>query len=183
MNRRDDTDPEIWERRLRELLQEIRVAQTGVQILFAFLITLPFSARFGGITQLEETVYVVTLCVAAASAALLIAPVAYRRQALRRGLKPRLVRAASVLAQLGLIFQLLAISGAVFLVVDVVAGLRWAAGICALLAAIYVLLWYVLPALDALRHKPKSASRAAATTGPPSRSSPSTPSNNQHNGR
>ncbi len=183
MNQRRETDLESWDRRLLELLQEIRVAQTGGQILFAFLLTLPFSTRFAEVTRLETLVYVLTLCFAAISMALLIAPVAYHRQVFRRGLKPRLVQTASVLAQLGLVFLLLAISGAVFLVVDVVAGLRWAAGICALLAAIYVLLWYVLPVVDALRQSPNIASKDAAMSGPPSRTRPSTPSRSQHNGR
>ncbi len=183
MNSRNETDLESWDRRLIELLQEIRVAQTGGQILFAFLLTLPFSARFAEVNDTEQVVYVLTLCFAAVSMALLIAPVAYHRHVFREGRKPRLVQTASVLAQAGLAALLLAIAGAVFLVVDVVAGVRWASGLCALLAGIYVLLWYVLPVVDALRHKPNMASSAAASNGPPSRTSPSTPSSSQHNGR
>jgi hypothetical protein len=182
-NRRNETDLESWDRRLMELLQEIRVAQTGGQILFAFLLTLPFSARFAEVTSLERTVYVLTLCFAAISMALLIAPAAYHRQVFRQGLKPRLVQTASVLAQAGLAALLLAITGAVFLVLDVVAGLKWAASLAAVLAGIYVLLWYVLPVFDALRHSPNIANNDAATNGPPSRTSPSTPSSSQHSGR
>ena len=183
MTRRNETDLESWDRRLIELLQEIRVAQTGGQILFAFLLTLPFSARFGEVNNLERTVYVMTLCSAAVSMALLIAPVAYHRQVFRQGLKPRLVQTASVLAQAGLVALLLAITGAVFLVLDVVAGLRWAAALAGILAGIYVLLWYVLPVFDALRHSPNIASAEAASNGPPSRTRPSTPSSSQQSGR
>jgi len=183
MKSRNETTMESWDRRLIELLQEIRVAQTGGQILFAFLLTLPFSARFAEVNDMEQVVYVLTLCFAAISMALLIAPVAYHRRVFRQGLKPRLVQTASVLAQAGLAALLLAIAGAVFLVVDVVAGVRWASGLCALLAGVYVLLWYVLPAVDELRQSPNMASSAAASNGPPSRTKPSTPSSSQHNGR
>jgi O-antigen/teichoic acid export membrane protein len=183
VNTRHETDLESWDRRLLELLQEIRVAQTGGQILFAFLLTLPFSARFAEVNSLERTVYILTLCFAATSMALLIAPVAYHRQVFRQGLKPRLVQTASVLAQAGLVALLLAIIGAVFLVLDVVAGLTWAAVVAAIVAGIYVLLWYVLPVFDALRHSPNIASAEAASNGPPSRTRPSTPSRSQHSGR
>jgi O-antigen/teichoic acid export membrane protein len=144
---RDETELERWDRNFTELLQELRVAQTGVQILFAFLLTLPFSVRFDRVSSLDEAVYVATLLAAATSTALLIAPVSYHRRVFRQGRKPQLVRTASALAQAGLAALLLAIVGAVFVVLDVVAGLGWAAGLVAAVAAVYVALWYVLPML------------------------------------
>lgn len=143
-----DDSKEQWDRRFAELLQEIRVAQTGGQILFAFLLTLPFYNSFGEIDGVDKVVYVLTLLAATASMALLIAPVSYHRQVFRQGRKPQLVTTASTLAQAGLGAFLVALSGAVFLVIDVVAGLTWAAILCAATVLVYVLLWYVLPAVD-----------------------------------
>jgi hypothetical protein len=148
---RDETEMERWDRNFTELLQELRVAQTGVQILFAFLLTLPFSARFRHVTSVDKTVYVITLLASAAATALLIAPVSYHRRVFRKGRKPELVRTASVLAQAGLAALLLAIIGAVFVVLDVVAGTALAAVMAAVITLLYVSLWYVLPALT--RHK------------------------------
>jgi Family of unknown function (DUF6328) len=144
---RDETPLERWDRNFTELLQELRVAQTGVQILFAFLLTLPFSARFHAVGGLAKTVYVITLFAAATASALLIAPVSYHRRVFRKGRKAQLVRIASSLAQAGLLALLVAIVGAVFLVLDVVAGLGWAAGLTAGIAVLYVGLWYLLPLL------------------------------------
>jgi O-antigen/teichoic acid export membrane protein len=142
---RDETNLERWDRNFIELLQELRVAQTGVQILFAFLLTLPFTNRFGDVSELDKVVYVITLVAAASATALLIAPVSGHRQVFRLGHKPELVRFASRLAQGGLAFLLIAMIGAVFLVLDVVAGLGWAGGLGATITALYLVLWYVLP--------------------------------------
>jgi len=76
---RDETDLERWDRNFTELLQELRVAQTGVQILFAFLLTLPFTNRFEQTTELDRGVYVATIVAAAAATALLIAPARHVR--------------------------------------------------------------------------------------------------------
>jgi Family of unknown function (DUF6328) len=90
--RRDETGLERWDRNFIELLQELRVAQTGVQILFAFLLTMPFTNRFGQVSDLDKVVYVITLVAAATAMALLIAPVSDHRQVFRQGRKPQLVR-------------------------------------------------------------------------------------------
>jgi Flp pilus assembly protein TadB len=145
--RRDETGLERWDRNFIELLQELRVAQTGVQILFAFLLTLPFTNRFKEISDLDKTVYVITLVAAATATALLIAPVSDHRQVFRQGRKPELVRTASTLAQAGLGALLVAIIGAMFLVLDVVAGLGWATGLAVVITLLYLALWYLLPKL------------------------------------
>jgi hypothetical protein len=144
---RDETDLERWDRNFTELLQELRVAQTGVQILFAFLLTLPFTNRFGMVSGFQKGAYALTLLASAVATALLIAPVSYHRIVFREGRKPQLVRAASVLAALGLVCLLVAMLGAVYLVTDVVLGAPAAAGILAGLAVVYGFLWYVLPFL------------------------------------
>jgi hypothetical protein len=148
-----ETDQERADRNFSDLLQEVRVAQTGVQILFAFLLTLPFSTRFGETTAADRAVYVVTLLASAAASALLLAPVSYHRLVFRQNRKAELVRTASVLAEAGTVCLLVAIVGAVFVVMDVVIGT--AAGIA---AAVVVglfcgLLWYVLP----MRHRRSTA--------------------------
>jgi len=157
---REETGLERWDRNFIELLQELRVAQTGVQILFAFLLTLPFTNRFGTVSDLDKVVYVITLIASAVATALLIAPVSDHRQVFRQGHKPELVRVASMLAQGGLGALLVAIIGAVFLVLDVVAGLGWAAGLGVALVVIYLVLWYVLPKVIRRKHEPASGGEA-----------------------
>jgi hypothetical protein len=137
-----------WNRNFGELLQEIRVVQTGVQILFAFLLTLPFSARFTSISSLDEGVYVVTLLSAATACVLMIAPVSYHRIAFREGRKPEVVRAANRLAEGGVACLLVAIASAVFVVMDVVIGTVVAGVVSGVIALLSIALWYVLP----LRH-------------------------------
>jgi Flp pilus assembly protein TadB len=155
-DRRDETGLERWDRNFIELLQELRVAQTGVQILFAFLLTLPFTNRFKEISDLDKTVYVITLVAAATATALLIAPVSDHRQVFRQGRKPELVRTASTLAQAGLGALLVAIIGAMFLVLDVVAGLGWATGLAVVITLLYLALWYLLPKLIRARSTSES---------------------------
>jgi len=142
---RDETPEQRADRNLAGLLQEVRVAQTGVQILFAFLLTLPFTNRFGAVGPVAKTTYLVTLMAAATAAALLIAPVSFHRLVFRQGHKPELVRTSTVLAQLGLACLLVCVIGCVLLVVDVVTGAAWAAVLAAAVAGLYVGLWYVLP--------------------------------------
>ncbi len=98
-------------------------------------------------TRFDRGLYAVTLTAAAVATACLIAPVSYHRIVFRKGRKPQLVRAGSVLASLGLVCLLVAMLGAVFLAVDIVLGVPLAAGVVAVLAALYAFLWYVLPVL------------------------------------
>jgi O-antigen/teichoic acid export membrane protein len=149
---RHETALERWDRNLAELLQEVRVAQTGVQVLFAFLLTLPFSTRFPAIGRVDKVAYLITLIAAATATALLIAPVSYHRLVFRQGHKAQLVRYASVAAEAGLACLVVAVAGAVFMVVDVVSGTRVAAVLGALVAALYLTLWYVIPLRQRRRH-------------------------------
>jgi hypothetical protein len=134
-----------WDRRFVELLQELRVMQTGIQILFAYLLTLPFSNRFGEISQGQTVLYVFTLSAAAMATAFLIAPVSYHRLTKPAVDKRRVVVVAARMAQAGLFVLLLAVGGAVYLVMDIVLDNSWARVISALLAIVYIGLWYVLP--------------------------------------
>ena len=136
---------ERWDRNFNDLLQEVRVAQTGVQILFAFLLTLPFSTRFGETSPLDRAVYVVTLLASAAASALLIAPVSYHRMVFRQDRKKELVRTASRMAVSGTFCLFIAIMGAVFVVMDVVLNPVAAGVSAAAVGTLCVVLWYVLP--------------------------------------
>ena len=142
-----ETEKQRWDRNFADLLQELRVAQTGIQILFAFLLTLPFSNGFPRTTAFQKDVYLVSLLSAAFATAMIIAPVAFHRALFRQGRKPELVRISSRMAGAGLATMLVSVMGAVYLVLEVVAGLGWAGGIVGLLTATYIFLWYVVPRL------------------------------------
>jgi hypothetical protein len=142
---RDETEDEKSDRRYDELLQELRVAQTGVQFLFAFLLTLAFTQRFGRITEFQLRLYVGTLMATTVASALLIGPVPMHRILFRRGLKPRLVRGADLMARGGLVMLLLAINGAVLLILDVLLAGPLAFVLSGLAIALFVLIWYVVP--------------------------------------
>jgi hypothetical protein len=142
---RDESESERLDRNFGDLLQELRVAQTGVQILFAFLLTLPFSARFGEVDTFQRGVYIVALLASAAAAALIIAPVAYHRMLFRQGRKPQLVSSAHRMASGGLAFLLVAMVCAVLLVSDVVMGRSAAIIVAVVTACWFGLLWVLLP--------------------------------------
>lgn len=142
---RRETPLERYDRNFAELLQELRVTQMGVQILFAFLLGLAFTSRFPQVDGVQKATYVVTLMLAVLASALLVAPAALHRMLFHRHAKQRIVVISSRLAGLGLVVLALALTGSVLLVVDVVlgrvAGVVAAAGTLAML----VLLWAVLP--------------------------------------
>jgi hypothetical protein len=142
---RRETEDEKSDRRYDELLQELRVAQTGVQFLFAFLLTLAFTQRFEKITTAQTWLYVGTLVVTAGASALLIGPVPLHRILFRRGLKPRLVRGADAMARGGLVMLLLGINGAVLLILDVVLGGVRAFALSAVVLVFFVVVWGVVP--------------------------------------
>src|SRR4051812_38971386 len=100
---RNETKAERLDRNLGELLQELRVAQTGVQILFAFLLTLAFQQRFTEVDRFGRAVYVVALVCALLSSGFLIAPVGYHRLAFRRAMKEDVVRTANKFALTGMV--------------------------------------------------------------------------------
>jgi hypothetical protein len=141
----EESEDERWQRNFNELLQELRVAQTGVQILFAFLLTLVFSARFGELSSFQKDVYLVALLSAAGSVSMIIAPVAYHRMLFRRRRKPEIVRSAHRLALAGLAFLLVSMVSSVFLVVDFIVNQTAAAIVTIVVGAWFVLWWAVLP--------------------------------------
>src|SRR5215211_363976 len=102
LSERNETELERSDRHLSELMQEVRVAQTGVQVLFGFLLTVPFTARFEVLSQSQRALYFATLAVAGCAAMLLIAPSSHHRVLFRCGDKDHLVRVANRYALAGL---------------------------------------------------------------------------------
>ena len=142
---RDESVEERDDRDLAELLQELRVAGLGVQVLFGFLLSLPFTNRFDRLSQGQRELYLGTLVLAAIATALLLGPVAYHRLVFRRGQKERLVRAANVMAVAGLAAVGLAVSAAVLLVTGYVTSALPAALITAFVTCMFGLLWFAFP--------------------------------------
>lgn len=140
-----ETEHERLTRNYNELLQELRVTQTGVQILTGFLLTVPFTQRFTTLTTLQKDSYLVVLAGAILATGLIIAPVAFHRTLFHQGERPWLVRASNWCARVGLFMLGLTLCGVVWLVFDVVIG-HLVAGIATLLAvAFFAGLWAVLP--------------------------------------
>ena len=140
-----ETEKQRWQRNFADLLQELRVAQTGVQILFAFLLTLPFSAGFEGTTPFQKDVYIVALLAAAGATAMIISPVAFHRALFRQGRKPELVRFAHRMASGGLALMLISMVSAVLLITDFVLDRPIAFVLSAIAAIWFLTLWAVLP--------------------------------------
>ena len=157
-DRPGETEAERDDRNLIELLQELRVAGLGVQVLFGFLLSLPFTNRFAELSHPQRGLYLVSVVLAALATALLLGPVAYHRLVFRQHQKERLVKDANVLAILGLAAVGLAISAAVLLVVSYVAQGAPAVVITICIVCLFAGLWFGLPLI---RRAPSRASGLA----------------------
>jgi hypothetical protein len=164
---RNETPHERADRNLVELLQEMRVAQTGVQVLFGFLLMVPFTARFDASTTFQRVVYLVTVLSAGAAAILLIAPTAHHRMLFRCDDKEHLVRMTHRYAIAGLVAVAGSMVGVVLLVCEVLFGSPVAAAATALAVAGCLWTWCVQPLLRR-RH-------LAALDGQPARANASRP--------
>src|SRR3954469_18068251 len=144
-NGRNETEKERLDRNLNELLGELRVALPGVQVLFAFLLTVPFQQGFAKATDFQKDVYLLTLLLTAMASALLIAPSAYHRMQFRQDDKHHIVFVANRFAIAGFAFLAAAMSSAILLVTDYLYG-GTTATICTV-GAVLVLygFWYVAP--------------------------------------
>ncbi|MEU8817798.1 DUF6328 family protein [Actinoplanes sp. NPDC048796] len=140
-----ESEKQRWDRNFADLLQELRVAQTGIQILFAFLLTLPFSNGFPKVTQFQKDTYVVALLAAAGATAMIIAPVAFHRALFRQGRKPELVRYAHRMATGGLAFLLVSMAASVLLVTDYILDRPIAFIFSALTALFFLTFWAGIP--------------------------------------
>jgi hypothetical protein len=143
---RAETEDERLDRNLGELLQELRVALPGVQVLFAFLLAVPFQQHFTSISEFDKKAYFATLLLTALSAALLIAPSAYHRLTFRYQQKGRLVFIANRLSIAGLAVLALAMTCAIMLVTNVLFGTVATTVVTTVLVlGMFVVLWAVLP--------------------------------------
>jgi amino acid permease len=140
-----ENEKERWDRNFGDLLQELRVAQTGVQILFAFLLTLPFSNGFPKVTEFQRDIYIVALLSAAAATALIISPVAFHRALFRQGRKPELVKYAHAVATVGLGFMLVSLVSSVLLITDYVLERPVALLFSGVTAVFFLVFWVGLP--------------------------------------
>jgi hypothetical protein len=142
---RDETERERLDRNLEQLLGELRVALPGVQVLFAFLLVVPFNQRFADITSFQQTIYFVTLLCATAACACLIAPTAHHRIEFREKDKERIVMGGNRLAIVGLGLLATAMTGAITLVTDFLYGSTTTTIAAALVALLFATLWYAVP--------------------------------------
>ena len=142
---REESEKERLDRNLQELLGELRVALPGVQVLFAFLLVVPFNQRFPEITSFQRTTYFVTLLLATAASACLIAPTAHHRIEFRAEDKKRIVFGATRLAIVGLALLASAMTGAVMLITDMLYGSSTVAIVAASVALLFALLWFAWP--------------------------------------
>jgi hypothetical protein len=147
---RDETEKERIDRNVIELLNELRVALPGVQVLFAFLLVLPFNQGFTSVTQFQKVVYLVTLMATALSAILLIAPSMHHRLQFREGNKAQILRDSNRLTVIGMSILAVAMTGAVMLCTDYVFSsetMAWAVGI---VVVAFLVVWDALPLLRLL---------------------------------
>lgn len=142
---RNESEEERIDRNVGELLQELRVAGLGVQVLFGFLLSLPFTNRFGHLDHGQRILYQASLLLAAGATALLTAPVAYHRIVFRRHAKRRFLAVSNAMALCGLAAVALAISAAVWLVVSVVDSGAVVPVLAAVMPVVFIGLWFVLP--------------------------------------
>jgi len=148
---RSETEKERLDRNLIELLNELRVALPGVQVLFAFLLTVPFTQRFTLLTAAQEKVYYATLLATAAATVLLIAPSAHHRINFRRREKAYIVFFANKLTIVGLGFLALAMSGVILLITDILYGKTATVIATGVTLLAFATMWYVLPIARRMR--------------------------------
>ena len=145
---RDEHD---LDRELIELLNELRVALPGVQVLFAFLLVVPFSQGWSRITPFQRDVFFAAFLLTALATVLLIAPSAYHRVRWRAGDKEHMLVTANRLAIAGSAFLALGMTSVVLLITDVLFHIGWAGVVAAATAGVFAWFWYGLPLTRRLR--------------------------------
>ncbi|MEW2415523.1 DUF6328 family protein [Streptomyces sp. NPDC046866] len=151
-NGRHESANERADRQWQELVQEIRVAQTGVQILFGFLLTVAFTAQFQNLARADRAIYIVTVVLGSLATGALIGPVALHRIVAGRRIKPQAVRWASRLTFAGLVLLLATLVAALFLILRVAADHSLVPWLVIGVLAWYLLCWFALPLWVRSRH-------------------------------
>lgn len=142
---RDETEEERLDRNLSEMLQELRVALPGVQVLFAFLLAVPFAQGWEKITGFQKGAYFGTLICTAISAVMLISPTAYHRLTFRYQQKRKLVFYSNRFSIIGLTFLALAMTGAIMLITDYLFGTAATILTTAATVVVFGIFWFALP--------------------------------------
>jgi hypothetical protein len=150
---RDETEAERLDRNWTELLQELRVTQTGTQILTGFLLTIPFQQRFGQLEAFQLTIYLVMVAFAAAATILALAPVSLHRAMFRKGVKSTIVRWSNRLLIAALVCVAITLTGVSLLVFDVVAGHPAGILVGSITLVATLLAWLGLPAMTRRRDR------------------------------
>jgi len=145
VSREGESERERLDRNLEQLMTELRVAMPGVQILFGFLLAVPFANRFDETTDFQRDVYLVSLVAAGVATAFLIAPTAYHRMTFRRGEKKHLVFTATRWTIVGLMALAVAMDAAILLVADFLFDASLAIVLTAGMGALFTGLWFVFP--------------------------------------
>lgn len=162
---RHETAEQRADRRWGELLQEVRVAQTGVQILLGFLLSVAFTPRFAQLGEFDRTVYLVTVVLGATATGALIAPVSFHRMLSGHQLKPELVDMAARLTTLGMILLALTVGSALLLLLHVTAGLHLAVWIVVAVMVWFGVCWLLIPAWVRRRGEQERARRPPGARG------------------
>lgn len=149
----DESPEQRHSRELIELLNELRVALPGVQVLFAFLLVVPFSNGFPRLSAFDRDIYFVAVIATAVSTILLIAPSSYHRLRWRQGDKERMLIVANFLTIAGLAALAVAITSTVFVITDFVFQRTWAAAMTAVVGALFLFFWYGLPLAAAIQDR------------------------------
>ncbi|WP_329014534.1 DUF6328 family protein [Streptomyces sp. NBC_00690] len=149
---RHETEEERADRRWSDLLQELRVAQTGVQLLFGFLLTMVFQPRFTTLSETDQNIYLTTVMLGAAATGALIGPVSFHRLLAGRRLKPQTVVWASRLTMTGLVLLLFTMASALLLILRVVLHNDVAVWLVVGMVLWFVLCWFILPLWTRARH-------------------------------
>ncbi|GAB2789459.1 DUF6328 family protein [Streptomyces chlorus] len=149
---RDETADERADRMWQEVIQEVRVAQMGVQILFGFLLTVVFTPKYEELSDADQTIYIVTVVLGACATGALIGPVSLHRLVSGRRIKPQAVRWASRLTLLGLVLLLATTCASLLLILRVATHDGFVPYLVAGVVAWYLLCWFVLPLWTRSRH-------------------------------
>ncbi|MGW2033904.1 MULTISPECIES: DUF6328 family protein [Streptomyces] len=149
---RNETEEERADRMWGELIQEVRVAQTGVQILFGFLLTVVFQPKYGKLETVDQVIYIVTVVLGACATGALIGPVSLHRLVSGRRVKPQAVRLASRMTFVGLVLLLATMTSSLLLILRVATHDSYVPYLVAAVVAWYLLCWYGLPLWARRRH-------------------------------
>ncbi|MPZ79322.1 MAG: hypothetical protein GEV28_02580 [Actinophytocola sp.] len=163
---RQESEHERLTRNVNELLQELRVAQAGVQFLFGFLLAVAFTEPYVRASTFQHVVHLIAVLFATTAVALLTAPAAWHRMLFRQGERPMIIEVANRLAISGLACLAVAMTFTVLLLTDAVVG-AWAAIVIAVFAAgLFATLWFLLPLRRRRNGRNRPAAPRPASSGP-----------------